>query len=210
MKILIFGGSGGLGKQITDIMEMKQFEVTSLSSSDCDITDASSIPFMTDYDVVILAAAFNADGKIRNQIDSDKQVRVNVMGAINVARKAVHDWIPAQKKGCLIMMSSFLSQRPKAGAGVYSACKAAVDNLVKTVAIENAKYKIRCNSIQAGYFSGGLTDRLPKSVKDSLSEVIPMGRPGTALELVEAIEFLIHNNYVTGTNLVIDGGVSIV
>lgn len=208
-KIILFGGSGGLGQQLTDLLSL-QYTVLSMSSKDCDVTGYSNLVRSVDY--VVNCACWSYDNVIHKASDVHirRMIDVNCFGAINIIREYVKYFREHKKPGKIIMMSSFLSARPVRGAGVYSAGKAFVDNLVKASALENAKHNILINSIQAGFFSGGLTNRLPEDVKEYLPTRIPLGRIGTVEELAEAIQFLLKSDYITGTNLVIDGGVSLV
>lgn len=207
--IILIGGSGGIGSQLTEILS-KDYTIVSMSSKDCDVTGYSNIVRACDY--VVNCSCWNYDYLLHKTSDVHirRMIDVNCFGAVNIIREYVKYFRENLKPGKIIMMSSYLSTRPKVGAGVYSACKAFVDALVKTAAVENAKHGILVNSIQAGFFNGGLTDRLPVGVKESLPVIIPVERIGSGYELADAIKFLLNNDYITGTNMVIDGGVSLV
>lgn len=209
-KLIIFGGSGGLGTLLTENLSL-DFDVTSLSSKDCNITTYKNIN-QQDAERVLLLSCVNVDSLIRKTSTSDilEQIDVNCIGAVNVIRYFTGYWKDLQRPGKIVLMSSFLSTRPVKGAGIYSASKAFIDNLVKTSSLEAAKDGITINSIQAGYFEAGLTHKLPKSILEKLPSTIPVGRVGKIEELALAIRFLFQNDYVTGSNLMIDGGVSLV
>lgn len=215
-KILVFGGSGGIGSELFKSFLHNKYDFNSLSSKDVDITDFNLVEktiIAHEPDLVVNLAAVNIDALLKNPAssgDAEKQIRVNALGAYNILNNALSYFVESGKSGKVIMVSSFLSKRPVKGAGVYSATKAFVDNLVKTAAMENAKYGITVNSIQCGFFDAGLTNKLPETVKNLLPMRIPLGRLGKVEELGHAIKFLFENDYVTGTNLVIDGGVSLV
>ena len=113
-----------------------------------------------------------------------------------------------QKFGRIILTSSVLAERPLAGIGVYSACKAFSDTIVKAVAIENAKYGITCNSMQLGYFNGGLVDHIPKPLKHTILEFIPMKRWLMIEEIENTIMYIMNNPYLTGTTIRINGGLA--
>lgn len=212
-KLLIFGGSGGLGGELNRILSLPpySYDVTAISSRDCDITNIKNFT-MYNYDYVLNLSCVSVDALIHKTltVDIERQLEVNCLGAINIIKYFTAQWREWQRPGKIILMSSFLSENPVRGAGIYSACKAFVDNLVKTAALENAKYGITYNSIQAGYFDAGLTHKLPKDFQETVKSKIPVGRFGRVEELASAIHFIFQNDYVTGTNLVIDGGVSLV
>lgn len=213
-KLCVFGGTSGLGQGVIKILDGEDdYIITSLSSKDCDITDFNNLlqkKHLHEHHHILVMSNYNSDGKIGSSSNEiEEQIDVNIIGALNVAsyfiRQNKADNIPRK----IIFMSSFLSTHPVKGAGVYSAGKAFIDNLVKTIAIENGN-RILCNSIQAGFFNAGLTDKLPPKIKEALPSRIPVGRLGQVEELAHAIKFLFENDYVTGTNLVIDGGVGLV
>lgn len=214
-QILVFGGSGGIGKGLFDL-GFTGYDTHYLTSKDCDITDFNAVNKIIGErqpNIVINLAAINIDGLIKNPSDNlamVHQMDVNAVGSYNIINNAITYFVESGINGKVIMMSSYLSKHPVKGAGIYSATKAFIDNLVKTAALENAKYGITVNSIQAGYFNAGLTDKLPDHIKNDLQKKIPVGRTGRIFELAHAIQFLIDNDYVTGTNLLIDGGVSLV
>jgi len=217
MKVLIFGGSGGLGSKITTKFEMDGIDVKSLSSKDIDLDCIDSFFQIEEYlqnftpDVIINMAVKNIDGMIykKRLIDLQSEVNINILSAVRILKSSVM-YFKSKEKGKIILCSSYLADRPVVGTGIYSGCKAFTDSIVKTVALENVKYNITCNSIRMGYFDGGLTYKIPEKFFNTLKESIPMKRFGTIDELYSAMKFLIENDYVTGTNLVIDGGMSLI
>jgi 3-oxoacyl-[acyl-carrier protein] reductase len=215
-KLLILGGSGGIGVALTQELS-SSYKVYPLSSLGCDITDIKNLRSLREqslvgFDYVLNLSAVSIDAVLHKYHDEAiaKQLNVNVLGACNVLKYFIGLWREIEVPGKIILMSSFLSDNPVRGAGIYAASKAFVDSMVKSAAIENAKYKITANSINAGYFDAGLTHRLPKEVINPVKDKIPVGRFGRIEELASAIKFIFENDYVTGSNLVIDGGVSLV
>jgi 3-oxoacyl-[acyl-carrier protein] reductase len=109
------------------------------------------------------------------------------------------------KYGRIILISSILSEKNVIGTGVYSSCKSFIDKFVKNVSLENIKNGITANTIQLGYFDGGMTYKIPKENIETIKKTIGLERFGSISELVKTIDFLIDNEYVTGINLKIDG-----
>ena len=208
--IILLGGSGGLGSQLTEIFN-RDYTVLSMSSKDCDVTGYSNI-VRSGVDYVVNCAGWNYDDVIHKASDIHirRMIDINCFGAVNVIREYVKYFREQKKPGKIVMMSSFLSIRPERGAGIYCASKSFIDTITKVAAIENAKHGILINSVQCGFMNGGMTNRLPVGMKESLPNIIPVGRIGEVEELADAIKFLLNNDYVTGTNLVIDGGVSLI
>jgi NAD(P)-dependent dehydrogenase (short-subunit alcohol dehydrogenase family) len=214
MKILIFGGAGGLGTLIHKLLEDNEdYQVKALNSIEADVVDLPQIRQVIqsyDPDVILNFAVYNFDGSIHKleKAEVDKQIDVNVKGAINVLQSAIEP-MRAKKFGRIIFLSSVLSTNPVFGTSIYSATKGFIDNLVKTAAIENVKYGITVNSIQLGYFEAGLIDKVPKDVLEEITNKIPFKRLGKVDELWNALEFIIKTEYFTGVNLPLSGGLNI-
>lgn len=208
-KILLFGGSGGLGTQLTKILS-NDFECLSIGSKLCDVTNEEQVQTLInsiDFDIIIYLSVKNIDGLIHKQTFDDVklQLDVNLHGFINVLRYSTEK-MRINKFGRIIYISSVLSKNPIRGTGIYSASKAFCDNLIKTYSLENSKYGITANSIQLGYFDGGLTERVPEEVLSNVLKSIPLKRLGHVSEMSNLIKTIIHTEYINGTNILITGG----
>lgn len=211
-KILIVGGSGGLGNQVVNLMTSK-YEITSVSSKNFDIKNISECEnFFIDknFDIIINFAGVNYDTLI-HKINSDNieniqnLLDVNIRGTINLI-STVLKTMREKKYGRIILISSVLSEKNVIGTGIYSGCKSFIDKFVKNVSLENIKYGITANTIQLGYFDGGMTYKIPQQYLVSIKKTIGLERFGSIDELVNTIDFIINNEYVTGINIKIDGG----
>lgn len=211
MKILLIGGSGGLGKLLSpELLKRKDYVVISLSSRDVDITNSyTTREIVRDYnpDVLINLAGVSIDSTIAKADlkDVQKQLNVNILGNIHLIQPFI-EISKAKAFGRYIYISSILSSRVAMGAGIYSATKAFNDNLIRTSALENAKYGTTFNSVQLGYFSAGLCERLPENIKQLVLNKIPFRRWGRIEELANLIEYFINTEYSTGTNIDLSGG----
>ena len=212
-KLAIFGGTGGLGKWVTPLLA-QDFEVLALGSKDVDLNcdyrieeffeDQGYIPY------VIYMASLNFDAVIHKYVAEEftAQIMINIKGFLDVIRYALPE-MRANKYGRILYTSSILSERPIPGTGIYAATKAFSDNIVRTCALENAKYNVTCNSLQLGYFDAGLTHKVPKNIMDKVLEKIPVGRLGHATELDRAIRFIFEAPYLTGANIPFSGGLDL-
>ena len=148
-KILIIGGSGGLGKQVSFILE-KKYEVTSIGSKDLDIRDFNKCNLFFEnnsYDIVINFAGINYDTLIHkinlNNIDKIKDlIDVNINGAINVVSSCLKS-MRDNKYGRIILISSVLSEKNVIGTSIYSSSKSFLDKFVQNVSLENIKYILK-------------------------------------------------------------------
>ena len=136
-----------------------------------------------------------------------EQVDVNILGSTNLTQAFIKYCRGRNKKGCFIYISSILSERPAAGAGIYGACKAYNDNLMNVAMLENARRGMRFNSIRLGYMGDGLCASIPEPIKEKLlKEVIPAGHFGTPQDIASAVDFLARTEYVNGTSIKVAGG----
>lgn len=208
-KILLFGGTGGLGKQVISNLQ-NTYECVAIGSKDCDVTnylDVESYLESTEFDCIIYLSVKNIDGLIHKQTHSDikSQLDVNVVGLLNVMKYSTEK-MRKNNFGRFIYISSVLSSKPIRGTGLYSASKAFGDNLIKTYSLENSKYGITANSIQLGYFDGGLTEKVPENILSSVINKIPLKRLGLVSEMSNLISCIIENEYINGTTISITGG----
>lgn len=212
-KMLIIGGTGGLGKQMSEMFSNK-YDVLPFGSKDLDITDYSKLDkfFHTNnFDIILNLSGYNFDCFLHKYDDdrmyeANKIIQINAVGNVNLLSTC----LPMMRKngyGRVIILSSVLSTLRVPGTSVYSASKAFIDNLVKTATLENVSKGITCNSIQLGYFDAGMAHRIPATIQNAIIEKIPLKRFGMMEELYNTIEFLINNEYVAGTNLQINGGI---
>lgn len=208
-KVLLFGGTGGLGKQL--IKEISnEYECISVGTKECNVTDESTVKEIIELhnpNIIIYLSAKNIDGLLHKQTNEliKSQLDVNINGFLNVLRYSTN-LMRDSKYGRIIYISSVLSKSPIRGTGIYSASKAFCDNLIKTYSLENSKYGITANSIQLGYFEGGLTDRVPSEILDGVLSNIPLKRLGKVSEMAELVKTIINTEYINGTNISITGG----
>ena len=208
-KILLIGGTGGLGNQLIKHLSLS-YTCLSVGSKMLDVTNEEQVKeFLNDvdYDIIIYLSVKNIDGLIHKQTKetSESQLNVNLFGLLNVLRHCTSK-LREKSYGRVIYISSVLSKKPIRGTGIYSACKAFCDNLIKTYSLENSKYGITSNSIQLGYFEGGLTDKVPVDILQNVKNSISLKRLGKVEEMSTLIKTIIETEYINGTNISITGG----
>jgi len=115
----------------------------------------------------------------------------------------------SQRSGAIVNTASISGLRADYGIAAYNAAKAAVINLTRATAVENARYGIRCNCICPGAIETPLLvgSATPQMI-DKFKEVIPLGRLGKPEEMANVVLFLASElaSFVTGAAFVADGG----
>lgn len=211
-KIVIFGGNGGLGVKVLPLLKEK-YEVLSPSSKEVDITNLQQTKAFfeaNEVDIVINMSGKKYDvflSKIteEDQEDINSMLDINMKGNINILAACLPQMI---KKGWgrVIAISSVFAELNVPKNSLYSASKAFVDRLMSSANKENIKYGITCNSIQLGYWDGGMCYRVEQKFQDMAKEKIGVKRWGSIEELNNTIDYLINTEYACGINLRIDGG----
>ena len=108
-------------------------------------------------------------------------------------------------------MSSIDGSRGYAGLAVYSATKAAIDGMTRSLAREVGHRNIMVNSIAPGYMATDMASGLTDAQKNQIVRRTPLGRLGTPADVVGAVSFLLSQeaSFITGQTLIIDGGLSV-
>ena len=137
----------------------------------------------------------------------DAVIDVNLKGTFNCTKSAVK-YMSKQRYGRIINIASIVGEMGNAGQANYSASKAGVIALAKTIAREFAIRNITCNAVAPGFIETAMTQALPEKVREELAKQIPMGRLGAPEDVAEGVLFLVSDaaNYITGQVLNINGG----
>lgn len=214
-KIALFGATGGLGTKLSEKLKTNNnYEIINIGSKDIDVTNYEQVKSFfdnNDIDIVINLVGVNYD-KFLHKIGEDdlsnikKSIDVNIMGTVNIVSCCLQK-MRTKNYGRIILTSSILAEKPVIATSIYSGCKGFIDSFAKTVALENANKNISCNTIQLGYFDGGLTYKINESIRENIKTSIPMNRWGSIDELSNLVELLINTPYITGTNIKINGGI---
>lgn len=116
-----------------------------------------------------------------------------------------------RKTGKIIMMSSVSGLQASPGQASYSASKAALIGLTRTLSHEVARYNIQVNAIAPGFIETEMVEKMSDKARESIPKLVPARRMGSIKEVAEPVLFLLSNgaNYITGHTLVVDGGLSV-
>jgi 3alpha(or 20beta)-hydroxysteroid dehydrogenase len=136
-----------------------------------------------------------------------KLIAVDQTGVFLGMREAVRI-MRRQKSGSIVNISSIWGSAAVAGAHSYHAAKGAVRNMSKNAAMTYVAEGIRVNSVHPGFIHTPLTDAQASDLNDAVIAATPMKRGGTPLEVAYGCLYLASDeaSFVTGTELVIDGG----
>ncbi|MCJ7642479.1 MAG: 3-oxoacyl-[acyl-carrier-protein] reductase [Desulfobacterales bacterium] len=140
--------------------------------------------------------------------DWDTVLNVNLKGTFNCT-KTVIKYMSKQRSGKIVNIASVVGMMGNPGQANYSASKAGVIGLTKTVAREFAARGINVNAIAPGYIQTPMTEVLPEKAKEELKRLIPMKRLGQPEDVAHAVLFLVSevSSYITGNILNVNGGI---
>jgi 3-oxoacyl-[acyl-carrier protein] reductase len=162
-------------------------------------------------DLLVNNAGITRDGlliRMKDQ-DWDEVLTVNLKAAFQATRAAAR-LMARQRAGRIVNVTSTSGVMGTAGQANYSAAKAGVIGLTKSVARELAPRGIRVNAIAPGFIETDMTAKLPENIRAATMGEIALGRFGSAEDVANAVAFLASDDagYITGTTLAVDGGMT--
>ena len=159
-------------------------------------------------EILVNNAGITKDGLIAfmKEEDFDRVIDVNLKGAFNMIRSTAALMLRS-KCGRIVNISSVSGIMGNAGQANYSASKAGVIGLTKSVARELASKGITCNAVAPGFIETDMTRDIPAEDNPLLSS-IPLGHMGKAEDVADAVAFLVSSDYITGEILKVDGGIA--
>ncbi|MBU3217566.1 3-oxoacyl-[acyl-carrier-protein] reductase [Clostridium estertheticum] len=160
-------------------------------------------------DILVNNAGITKDGLLMRmkEADFDSVIDINLKGAFNCTRHVAAIMLK-QRSGRIINISSVSGLTGNAGQVNYSAAKAGIIGMTKSVAKEFGSRGVTCNAVAPGYIQTDMTEDLPAKVKDTIMGTIPLKRLGRPEDVANVVAFLATDEaaYITGQVINVDGG----
>lgn len=212
-----YNGSADRAREVAEQIEGRGGSAETIC---CNIADFDACGKMVEeiigkykrVDILVNNAGIARDNLIMRMSEEeyDSVLDTNLKGAFNTIRH-LSRWFLKQRSGKIINISSVSGVLGNAGQANYSASKAGLIGLTKSVARELASRGICVNAVAPGFIDTEMTKAMPEKTREAAVGTIPMGRMGLPEEIAEAAAFLAGNgsDYITGQVLCVDGGMAI-
>ena len=233
-KILITGATGTIGGALvkkfvslqgnvlatgtkSEKLESLKKEFPSISILKFDISDHSRIEEfienvssqLTGLDILVNNAGINMDNLSLRMKDEEwqKVIDINLGSTFLLSKYAIKKMLK-NKYGRIVNITSIVGHTGNLGQSNYSASKAGIIGMTKSLAIEYAKKNITLNCVSPGFIQSTMTDKIVESIKSMLTSRIPMSRLGTGEDVANTVVFLSSDaaSYITGQVIEVDGG----
>ncbi len=231
---LVTGGSGGIGTALVKRLSADGHKVFFTYSSNQERakqleseTNSTAIKYRVGDDAnevvdAIIASSGKIDILINNLGITDDKLLVKMkkeefdrviginLGSTFEFTKIVSRLMSREKYGKIVNMSSVVGVYGNIGQANYAASKAAIIGFTKSVALEYARKNITVNAISPGFVITPMTDKLNEQIKEATLNKISMKRYATANEIASVASFLScdDSSYITGQNIIVDGGMN--
>ena len=187
----------------------------------CDLSDLAAVETlvpsaeekMGKLDILVANAGVARDNLFVQMRDEewDQVIAVNMTSTFRLTRAAVKGMM-RKRYGRVIGISSVVGVTGNAGQGNYTASKAGIIGMMKTVAVEYAKRNVTANCIAPGFIATPMTDKLNEKQREVILSRVPAGRLGSPVDVAAAAVYLASDEaaYVTGQTLHVNGGMAMI
>ena len=233
-KILITGATGGIGKALvkkflsldgtilatgtnTEKLDSLKKEFPNLNVLKFDISDHGKIEDFIEnvssqlvgLDVLVNNAGITMDNLSLRMKDEEwkRVIDINLSSTFYLCKHAIKKMLK-NKYGRIVNITSIVGHTGNLGQANYSASKAGMVAMSKSLAIEYAKKNITINCVSPGFIQSNMTDRIVESIKAVLTSRIPMSKLGTGEDVSNTVAFLSSDaaSYITGETIHVNGG----
>jgi 3-oxoacyl-[acyl-carrier protein] reductase len=235
---LVTGASGGIGGAIAralhaqgakvalsgtrrEALEALAAELGGATVLACDLADREAVEALVPQaeqalgplDILVANAGITRDNLLVQLRDEDWQqvIEVNLSATFRLARAAVKGMM-RRRFGRLIGITSVVGVTGNAGQSNYTAAKAGMIGMFKSIGKEYAKRGVTANCVAPGFIATPMTDKLNDKQREAILATVPAGRLGDAADVAAAVVYLSSNEagYVTGQTLHVNGGMAMI
>jgi 3-oxoacyl-[acyl-carrier protein] reductase len=235
---LITGGGRGIGKAIGEFLALRgahiivvdvNLDIAQETSSELQRHGVKTLALCADVsksaevssifaqaaaefgrvEILVNNAGITRDGLLlrMKEEDWDSVIGINLKGTFLCTKEAVK-LMSKQRYGRIVSIASIVAFMGNPGQANYSASKAGIIGLTKTVAKEYAGRGVTANAVAPGFITTAMTDALPETVRQEMLKSIPMNKFGTVEDVAQAVCFLAspESGYITGNVIHVNGG----
>ena len=233
-KILITGATGGIGNSLvkkflslegtvlatgtnSEKLDALKKEFPNISLLKFDISEHSKIEDFIEnansqlvgLDILVNNAGITMDNLSLRMKDDEwkKVIDINLTSTFYLCKHAIKKML-RNKYGRIVNITSIVGHTGNLGQANYSASKAGMVAMSKSLAIEYAKKNITVNCVSPGFIQSKMTDKIVESIKAVLTSKIPMSKLGTGEDVSNTVAFLSSDSasYITGETIHVNGG----
>lgn len=231
-KLLVTGGTGSIGSSIcnyfnnngcnkiysttTDMSKIKSdqdyIEFKELNLKNIENLNLDEF-FNFDVDYLVLNAGLNKDNIFLRMTSDDwnSVINVNLNSSFHLLKHFIRKMVK-KRFGRIVFISSVVAHTGNPGQANYTASKAAISGMVKSLALELSTRNITVNSVAPGFIRSNMTEKLNDEQKNAILDRIPMKKLGESEDIAKAVGFLCSENanYITGQTLHVNGGLALI
>ncbi len=233
--ILVTGASRGIGRAIAEELSKENIVIANYNKSEefakrlqeqnenidifkADVSNRAEVKKMIDYiiekygkiDVLVNNAGIDQEKMFQDITDEDWDniIKVNLYSVFCTTQETLK-YMLEKKNGCIINISSIYGINGGSCATAYSATKAGIDGITKSLAKELGPSNIRVNSVAPGCINTDMNSYLTEQDWNLIKEETPLGTIGEGIDIAKCVKWLVEDKFTTGQVISINGGIVI-